>query len=484
LQEKTPETQARHVLVPENVWLNIQAEQEKLRTEINSSRQILSALAATQQSERFAALAMALCNTLASQFKVDRVTLGILRGRSVHALAMSHTAHVLRKMQLVQDIESAMEECVDQDCEVIFPAPPNAHYITRCAEKLSKTHGPHVICMMPLRRSDPEGALLLELPPDAKLTLQQVENLRQICDLVTPRLLDLFEHDRWFGARLAASWRSEMAKLVGPSHTWMKTIAIGITIFLAWTLFFNGEFRITSPFTLEPEQQAEVVAPFNGYIATVPVRPGDIVIANKTVLATLDATLLSDQLAEEQAKLAGYEKQEAIAQSQDKYGDMAVAEDDINGSHSQMMYLQREIDLADIRSPVSGVVLTGDLERRIGSAVQTGDVLFHVAPLDHLLAKINVPDSDILYIQTGQSGQIATDAFPADKFAIKVTRIDPLAQVQDRLNVFYVRAQLDHPPMWFRPGMQGTAKIDIGPRRHIWIWTHSLIDWLRLKLWL
>jgi len=227
-----------------------------------------------------------------------------------------------------------------------------------------------------------------------------------------------------------------------------------------------------------------VVAPFNGYIATVPVRPGDIVIANKTVLATLDATLLSDQLAEEQAKLAGYEKQEAIAQSQDKYGDMAVAEDDINGSHSQMMYLQREIDLADIRSPVSGVVLTGDLERRIGSAVQTGDVLFHVAPLDHLLAKINVPDSDILYIQTGQSGQIATDAFPADKFAIKVTRIDPLAQVQDRLNVFYVRAQLDHPPMWFRPGMQGTAKIDIGPRRHIWIWTHSLIDWLRLKLWL
>jgi len=484
LQEKTSETQARHVLVPENVWRNTQAELEKLRAENNSHQQILSTMAAVRGSERFTGLAMALCNTLASEYKADRVTLGILRGRSVHAMAMSHTAHVLRKMQLVQDIEAAMEECVDQDCEVIFPPPPNANFITRCAEKLSKAQGPHVICVFPLRQADPAGALLLELAPETKLNLQQIETLRQICDLVTPRLLDLFQHDRWFGARIAASWRSQLAKLVGPSHTWMKAAAIGVTAFLAWALFFNGEFRITAPFTLESLQQAEIVAPFNGYIATVPVRPGDVVIANQTILATLDTALLEDQLAEEQAKLAGYEKQAAIAQSQDKFGDMEIADEDINGSHSQIMYLEREINLADIRSPISGVLLTGDLEWKIGSAVQTGDVLFHVAPLDHLLAKINVPDSDILYIQKGQSGQVATDAFPGDKFSIQVTRIDPLAQVQDRLNVFTVRAELSNPPSWFRPGMQGTAKIDIGPRRHIWIWTRSLIDWLRLKLWL
>jgi Barrel-sandwich domain of CusB or HlyD membrane-fusion len=484
LQEKTPETQARHVLVPENVWSNIQAELEKLRAENNSHRQILSILAATQQSERFAALAMAFCNTLGSQFKAERVTLGMLRGRSVHALAMSHTAHVLRKMQLVQDIESAMEECLDQDCEVIFPALPNAGYITRCAEKLSKTNGPHLICALPLRRSDPVGVLLLELPPETKLTVAQIEMLRRACDMISPRLVDLFEHDRWFGVRLAGSWQKQLAKLLGPSHTWMKAAAVAAAVFLAWALFFNGEFRITAPFTLEPEQQAEVVAPFNGYIASVPVRPGDIVQANKTTLATLDTTLLNDQLAEEQSKLAGYEKQAQIAQSQDKFGDMQIAEEDINGSRSQIMYYQREIDLANIRSPISGVVLTGDLERRIGSAVQTGDVLFHVAPLDHLLAKINVPDSDILYIQTGQNGQVAVDAFPADKFSFQVNRIDPLAQVLDRQNVFTVRTDLDNPPAWFRPGMQGTAKIDIGPRRHIWIWTRSLIDWLRLKLWI
>jgi hypothetical protein len=34
-----------------------------------------------------------------------------------------------------------------------------------------------------------------------------------------------------------------------------------------------------------------------------------------------------------------------------------------------------------------------------------------------------------------------------------------------------------------RPGMEGVAKIDIGRRRLIWIWTHSLFDWLRVWTW-
>jgi hypothetical protein len=34
-----------------------------------------------------------------------------------------------------------------------------------------------------------------------------------------------------------------------------------------------------------------------------------------------------------------------------------------------------------------------------------------------------------------------------------------------------------------RPGMEGVGKVEIGSRRLIWIWTHELIDWARLKLW-
>jgi hypothetical protein len=34
-----------------------------------------------------------------------------------------------------------------------------------------------------------------------------------------------------------------------------------------------------------------------------------------------------------------------------------------------------------------------------------------------------------------------------------------------------------------RPGMEGVGKVAIGERRLIWIWTHKLIDWVRLAFW-
>jgi len=32
--------------------------------------------------------------------------------------------------------------------------------------------------------------------------------------------------------------------------------------------------------------------------------------------------------------------------------------------------------------------------------------------------------------------------------------------------------------------MAGEARIDAGHKRIVWIWTHRLIDFLRLKLWM
>jgi hypothetical protein len=34
-----------------------------------------------------------------------------------------------------------------------------------------------------------------------------------------------------------------------------------------------------------------------------------------------------------------------------------------------------------------------------------------------------------------------------------------------------------------RPGMEGIGKITIDRRMLIWVWTHEMIDWLRLQLW-
>jgi len=472
------------VLIPQQQWTDVRARLMDATAKIEQWNLAMEVAAETSELYRFMALAMALCNILAVRAKARRVSLGILRGRSVHVMAINQTEKILRKMQLVRDIEEAMEECLDQDTEILFPSASDGNVITRCAAKIISAHGAGTVFALPLRRDGCVGVLLLEFEPGRNVTSAELAPLRTVAALLTPRIMDLYEHDRWFGARWQRDWRRHLSTLLGPTHTWIKAAAIAIAAFLAWAFFAKGTFHIIAPFTLEPVRQAQIVAPFDGYIKTVLVRPGDAIIAHKTVLVELHTAKLRDELAAAQAQYAAYAKQADVAQSKGKIADMQIADDSMNGALAKIKLLQRQIALAAITSPISGVVLTGNLLRRIGAPVHLGDVLFKVAPIKPLLARINVQDGDILYVKTGQLGSLATASYPADKISLSVTHIDPLAMVKHKQNIFRVRAVLRNPPNWFRPGMQGIARINAGNRRYIWIWTRGLINWIRMKLWL
>lgn len=472
------------VLIPQQQWTDVRARLDEANAQLAQLSLAMELAIETAGLTRFVALAMAICNLLAVRCKARRVSLGILRGRAVHVMAMSQTERILRKMQLVRDMEEAMEECLDQDADILFPAPAAGNVITRCAAKMVSAYGTGTLHALPLRRDGCVGVLMLEFEPGRNVTAAELAPLRTAADLLTPRLMDLYEHDRWFGARWARNWRGILAKLLGPTHTWIKAAAIAGAVFLAWAFFARGTFHIIAPFTLEPVRQAQIVAPFDGYIKAVLVRPGDRIIAHRTVLAGLHTAKLRDQLAAAQAQFAAYAKQAQVAQARGKIADMQIADDSMNGAAAKIRLLRRQIAHAAITSPISGVVLTGNLLRRIGAPVHLGDVLFRVAPIQPLLARINVHDEDILYVKAGQKGSLATASYPADKISLTVTHIDPLAMVKHKQNIFRVRAVLAHPPAWFRPGMQGTARIDAGRRRYIWMWTRGLINWIRMKLWL
>ena len=145
--------------------------------------------------------------------------------------------------------------------------------------------------------------------------------------------------------------------------------------------------------------------------------------------------------------------------------------------------LEDEIRRANLASPISGSLLTGDLIRRIGAPVKTGDVLFEVAPLDSLRGSLSVPEDEITDITVGQHGELATVAYPDHKILFTVERINPVAEVVKGKNVFKVRVAFDRRPEVLRPGMEGVAKVDIGKRHYAWIWTRRLANWIRLNLW-
>jgi len=629
-------------------------------------RLAMETTAAVNEQHRAKGAAMALCNEVASRWNCERVGLGFLKGRYVHLKALSHTEKFSRKMKLVQDIESAMEETLDQDVEVLCPTPQGATFVNRAAMELAKKHGPSAVLNMPLRRDNEVSAVLsLERAADEPFALEEVESLRLACDLATPRLVSLHEHDRWFGARAAGAVRKGLATLVGPKHTWIKVAGIAVCAAIIFLVFARGQFRAEASFVLESTKQQVVPAPFEGYLRYAYVKSGDVVIGapdgtpswlltdqsvvdwfglleaihteslagrpspgkriwaglsdetrklildalqspppaserppgdpakgelegsqpapadsngqaappalldelddktkqavldelnallgrkgfcdleawqglkpsqrqmrllrareakvlegprivelnrsllvsaytgkvrpGPTVLAELETAELRLELASAEAERLGYLKQvnAAMRPTEDKRAEAQIAQARADQVTAKIRLLEHRIEQAVLVSPIDGYVVSGDLERQLGAPVKTGDVLFEIASLAHLRAELSVPEDLIADVLAAYQkaktngleleGELATTAQPDERIPFTVSRINPVANVEEQSNVFKVRATMFGRPEVLRPGMEGVAKINIEKRSYGFIWTRKLVNWVRMKLWL
>ena len=454
------------------------------QVDLRRLRAAMETLSATNEHDRFTGAAMAFCNELASKYQADRVCLGFLKGRYVHLRAMSHTEKFSRKMKLVQDLEAGQEECLDQDIEVFHPAPDNTTFVNRAARELSARHGPTAVLSLPLRRDGkPLAVLTVERPLDKPFLPEEVEALRLTAELCTARLVNLQQHDRWIGARACAGTRSLLATLLGPKHTWVKLLAVLAFAAILFLIFAEGDYRVEAPFTLQATRQQVIAAPFDGRLEWVEVVPGAAVEADKTVLARLRTSELRDELAATRAEEFGYGKQADQALADGRINEWQQAEASAAKAAAQIRLLETRIGLAEIKSPISGSVVTGDLERQVGGPVKMGDTLFEVAPLADLRAELSVPEDDIAEVQEGMQGELATAAYPDRRIGFTVDRISPVAEVVNQRNVFKVRVGLHDRPEWMRPGMEGVAKVFIDRRHYASIWTRKLVNWARMKLW-
>ncbi|MFW6059665.1 MAG: efflux RND transporter periplasmic adaptor subunit [Phycisphaeraceae bacterium] len=445
----------------------------------------IEVLTATNEQPRFKAAAMALCNEIATRWRGERVSLGLLRGRYVKLVAMSQTEHLNRKMKVVQDLESAMEECLDQDTEIVHPAPNEATYIHRATADFAAAHGPAALCSLPLRhQGEVVGVLTIERPTDQPIGVNEIELLRLTCDLCTPRLMERFEQDRWIGARLATQTRRGFAALIGPRHTWAKVTAVALLATVLFLVFAQGTYRVSSPFVIEATTQRVVPAPFEGYLEAVHVEPGDAVEAGVTALATLETTQLRLELARAIAERATYLKEADVARQEGSTVEVQIARARADRAQAEIDWLEHRIAQATLTAPITGVIVKGDLQQQTGAPVQTGQPLFHIAPLEELRAVLHVPDQRIGDIAIGQRGRLATATAPGRYLSYEIITIDPVAEVIDQQNAFRVRARLLDAPDQLRPGMKGVAKTHAGEASYAWIWTHEALDWLRMKLWI
>jgi multidrug resistance efflux pump len=214
-------------------------------------------------------------------------------------------------------------------------------------------------------------------------------------------------------------------------------------------------------------------------------------VAAGQVLAELNTTELRLQLAESEAAVRTKQREAEARRAEGKIAEQKIAEAERDENQARAGLYAQQISQSKITAPMSGVLIVGDLMDKRGAPIKKGDVMFEVARGEDgdpariaVEAEMQVWERDIQELkQNGQSGRLSTSSFPSDAHQFTITRVVPQGEAKDGENHFRVYARLDETTPWMHPGLAGEVRIEVGPRRVIWIWTHRLTDWLKLKLW-
>jgi biotin carboxyl carrier protein len=445
---------------------------------------VLDLLATAVSQERFDGAASAFVTALATRLDCDRVSVGFLRRNRSQVRAISHSAQFKKQANLVRAIAAAMDEALDQQALVVHPPRPDeAVRVSRAHAELARQQGGGAVCTVPLASAGRAvGALTLERPADRPFDTPTVELCEAVAAVAGP-ILDVHRReDRWLIVKAAHAARRQLGHLIGPRHVALKLTTAAVLAVVAFCVFARGEYRVSAPSVMEALILRAATAPFNGYVAEAPRRAGDLVRTGD-VLCVLD----DRELRLERLKWLS-QREQLVRQSHEAMAKRAAAQvsilaAQIDQAAAQLKLLDDQLSRTRVLAQFDGVIVKGDLSQALGAPVERGQVLFEVAPLDSYRVVLQVDERDVADVRAGQRGHLLLTAAPSDTRPFRVEKLTPVSTPREGRNYFRVEARLESTLERLRPGMEGVGKIEVDRRRIVWIWTHQVIDWLRLALW-
>jgi multidrug resistance efflux pump/GAF domain-containing protein len=444
---------------------------------------VLDLLVPVNEATLFFPAALAFCNGIATRFRCDRASLGWLQTGAVHLRAISRTEHFDRRMAAAQALETVMEECLDQDVEILWPQPEGSPLIARDHEKFAAEQRIGNVCSLPLRVDGKPVAVLTCERAESPFTEAEVQQLRLCADQVARALDERRKSDRWFGALWADAAREQFKRVLGPEHTWRKVAAIAGAVVVLALFLVHVNYRVEGNFILRSDEASYLTAPFDGYVEKVLVRTGDPVAKGAPLLELNRSELLLDQ-SSALADVARYQRESQKAEADHKLAEKRIADALAQQAQARLDLVRYRLTNAVIRAPFEGVVVEGDWRERIASPVRQGDAIFKVASIASLYAEADISEKDVKEILGRSKGEIAFVTQPKSKYPVTVEVVEPAAVTKKDGNVFLVRLKPDGgAPSWWRPGMTGLCKISAEKRSLFWILTHRTVDFLRMKLW-
>jgi biotin carboxyl carrier protein len=429
-------------------------------------------LASAASARRFDDAARAVATDLALVFGRERVSVGVAKEGAVRLVALSHTAAFDARLALPRAIAAAMEETLRADKALSHPA---AEGDDDALAELAR-EGTSPILALPM------APFVYVLEGGAPLDGDGQRRLRQALQAVQSILQLQRQVDVPLAARAASAVRAWVAGFAGPKARRRQLLAGAALLVLAGLIFGKAEFRVAGDAVLEGSVRRVVTAPFDGYVAASSARAGDTVKEGASLAAIDDRDLRLERV-RVASQRAQYARQIQEASAKHDRGQTQILQAQLAQADAQLELLDEQLRRARLTAPFDGLVISGDLSQSIGAAVRKGELLFEVAPLAGYRVVVFVDEGDIAAVASGQSGTLLLAAIPDASFSFSVTSVTPVARPREGRNTFRVEARLEGAPSRLRPGMEGVAKIDAGPRNVAWIWTRRFTNWARLTLW-
>ena len=403
-------------------------------------------------------------NHLTQRRIAERAAIGLIKGAKVKRVVISGQREFAKRSPLQHRLRADMQQALAAwRQEGVFSPRITDHGLT---------------LQVPLVFADRSvGVLLLDRRSGIKFSEAECEHLAAQ-GLLLGALIDLAKSaERDPMVRLI---RSFSALLPGSSSG--KIIAATLSTVLFAIAMFPMSARITAEAKIEGELQRALVAPMETYLDEVHVRAGEMVHEGDLLatFATEDLALERLKWQSERARKLKAKRDAAARQERAKLG---VLEAEIAQANAEIALVESKIARSELRAPVNGVIVSGDLSQRLGSPVNKGEVLFEIVPGGHYQLAVLLDEKDVKQVTAGQKGHLKLNAFPERTLPIEIFRVTPVSEINTNGNHFVAYATIEHAGLAIKPGMHGISKIVFGERPAIVNWTRNFRRWWSLKWW-
>ena len=419
------------------------------------ANEMLATVVSLSKTDQVPQTCMVLCNQLRKQFSADLVAVSLNQGSDTFRLAaISDVEQVDHAADWTVDVAEACAVGGQSGELAMFPKSEGDEVASHDSlERFCNNHNSEVCISLPLKR--PDGSVSATV-----LIVTSAERVRG------PRIVEHYANMvQMLGAQVdivvranrgPSQWLSHKLEQLKSSN-WARNALMG----LAGTLLILSlplPYRISCDCTIHPVKRRFLAAPYDGILDHTNVKLG-AVVAKGDSLAQMDAGNLKIELSGLQAEMSAAQKKRDSALALGEVAQSQIARSEMRRHQSQIDLLNERLKNLEIRSPIDGLVVAGDLEKAEGAPLEMGQTVFEVAPLDRMLVEVAIEQSEISYARPGMSVDIKLNAFPFRSWEGTVKSISPSTEIVKEKAVFVAEVEIENDELKLKPGMEGTAKV-------------------------